>query len=229
MQHTMTHNLHEHPDLKGSDPIIVTFSKEGTLAEVHTLPAGFALAAAALASRKPHPLALLQLRRVVADGRSSYSFDTAPDTQLARHAQAVLEGRWRGTPWRWDLDQAAQLFAFLQVVVGDLRGQARTDAHTLLNDNADFVARAFMAPPDAELELMPHGPTAHEAALMLAIHCTVTIAKAMAANGLSAEGGISSWAECVETLDAAVALVKQAAMPTTSCWQMNRTSLCAMP
>lgn len=215
MQNTMTHNLHERPDLKGSDLITMTFSKEGTPDEVHTLPAGFALAAAALSSRKPHPLALLQLRRVVADGRGSYSFDTAPDTQLARHAQAVLEGRWRGTPWRWDLDQAAQLFAFLQVFVGDLRGQARTDAQALLTDNADFVARAFMAPPDAERELMPHGPTAHEGALMLAMHCTATIARAMDTNGRPAEGGVTSWAECVETLDAALALVKQAAMPAT--------------
>lgn len=213
MQHTMTHNLHERPDLKGSDPITMTFSKEGTPDEVHTLPAGFALAAAALASRKPHPLALLQLRRMVTGGGGTFEFDTAPDTQLAQHAQAVLEGRWHGKPWRWDQEQAAQLFAHLRAFTDDLRGQARNDAQALLTDNADFVARAFMAPPDAERELMPHGPTAHEGALMLAIHCTTNIAKAMEARGKPAGGGITSWAECVETLDAALALVKQAAMP----------------
>ena len=54
MQHTATHNLHEHSDLEGSNPINATFSQDW-------MPAS-------LTSRKPHPLALLQLRRAVAGG-----------------------------------------------------------------------------------------------------------------------------------------------------------------
>lgn len=84
----------------------------------------------------------------------------------------------------------------------------------MLTDNAKFVARAFMAPPDAEQVFMALGATAHEGALMLAIHCAATIAKTMESKRLAAEAGITSWSECVKTLDAALALVKQAEMPT---------------
>lgn len=70
-----------------------------------------------------------------------------------------------------------------------------------------------MAPPDAERELMPHGLTAHEGALVLAIHCAATIAKHMEAVGLPEDECAPQWAECVETLEATLELVKWVAIP----------------
>lgn len=154
------------------------------------------------------------MRRICYSSAGPIAISKTPYSQLAQHAQAVLEGRWNGTPWRWEQSEAAQLFSHLHNYVGDLKEKARHEAQEQLAYTAKSVARAFMASPDAKRELMPHGLTAQEGALVLAIHCAATIAKHMKALELPDDGWVPSWAECVETLSATKALVMQAALPT---------------
>ncbi|MBA4264321.1 MAG: hypothetical protein C0453_04505 [Comamonadaceae bacterium] len=131
---------------------------------------------------------------------------------LAQHAQEVLEARWNGEPWRWEQERAAHLFMLLRTFTQDLRGQERDKVQTMLIESADYVARALMVAPAAERMLMPHGPTTHEMALMRVIQCATAVLGPVEATELHAGSSHNSLDGCLETLEAALAMVRKVAM-----------------
>lgn len=208
---------HNHPvlaALNGSALVTFRFPVGAPTDEVHTLPAGLARSALALADTPPHPLAQLQLRRAITGVYTSNDADMGIAGHLAQHAQEVLEARWMEEPWRWDREQATYLFTLMRTFTQDVKGLERDKVQAALIESADFVARALMVPPAAEQKLMTHGPTTHEMALMRVIQCATSILSPVEATELHAGITHNSLDGCRETLGAALAMVRKAAMPS---------------
>lgn len=209
---------HNHPvlaALNGSTLVTFRFAREAATDEAYTLPAGLARSALAFADTPPHPLAQLQLRSAITGADTSTDADMGIAGHLAQHAQEVLEARWVEEPWRWDREQATYLFTLLRTFTQDLRGQERDRVHAILVESVDYVARALMVPPATERSLILHGPTTHEMALMWLLHCVPTIVRAVAATELHAGSTHNSLDGCLETLEAALTMVRKAAMPSS--------------
>lgn len=183
---------------------IVNVSVMGVDQEPVSLYAGVVRAFDAMASYPPHAVEHLNLKTALAQDEL---VDVAVHDEAARLANNCLEGRWKGTPWRFPKATAAKLLADMSSRAASIKRAGGKDYAEKLRLQAFGLALAYSSPHPAELHLFKSGATCHEAALLSLIVLALEMSTQAAKHGLDRPS--AGEATPAEKLKAARSLIYQ--------------------